>query len=92
MADLQGGKKVENPPGKQIAKLEPLMVSADDVATLIGVGRSLFYRMLASGRFAPLSVTFGCKKKLWSLEELKAWVRAGCPAQSEGQRMQREKK
>lgn len=59
--------------------VEKLLINASDAAKILGVGRSLFYEMNSSGRLGPTSVVLG-SKNLWSVDELREWVRAGCPA------------
>jgi excisionase family DNA binding protein len=58
--------------------LEPLLVGAAEAANLLGIGRSLFYQMSATGQLGPMPIRFG-KRRLWRFSELKAWVEAGCP-------------
>ena len=58
--------------------MEPLLLSAEDSAKLLGIGRALFYSMHSSGRLGPLSIHFG-RRALWDRKELQAWVDADCP-------------
>ena len=60
------------------AQVESLLLTADQTATLLGVGRSTFYRLHSSGR-VPLPIRLGGSVR-WRAEELRAWVREGCPA------------
>jgi len=59
--------------------MESLLLSAEDSAALLGIGRTLFYSMHSSGRLGPLPVKLG-RRVLWNRKELEAWVEAGCPA------------
>jgi len=61
------------------ATLRPLLVSADEAARLLGVGRSLFFELKSSGRIPLEPIRFG-RKRLYRVEDLENFVRAGCPA------------
>jgi len=65
--------------------LQPLLLSATDAASLIGIGRSLFWSMHSAGK-VPLPVGLG-KRRLWRRSELERWVDAGCPARSQWEAM-----
>jgi predicted DNA-binding transcriptional regulator AlpA len=41
--------------------------------TLIGVGRSTWYRLLSQGR-APVGIRVTRKKRIWSIAELQRWL------------------
>ena len=58
--------------------LEPLLVSAEDAARLCGVARSTWLAMHSAGKI-PLPRSLG-RRRLWSLEELREWVRCGTPS------------
>ncbi|MBW8015039.1 MAG: helix-turn-helix domain-containing protein [Planctomycetes bacterium] len=64
---------------KASIKLEPLLISADDAAKMLGVSRSFFYEMLSSGRCPVRPVQFS-KRRLWRVDLLMAWVQSGCRA------------
>lgn len=55
----------------------PLAIPADEAARLCGVSRGFWWKLHSSGR-CPLPVRLG-RKTLWRVEELKAWLAAGCP-------------
>ncbi len=76
-----------NRPGttKIRANIEPLLVGATGAAKLMGMGRSLWYRLGTEGR-TPLPLRLG-GKVLWRVEELRAWVRAGCPSRARWEKM-----
>ena len=59
--------------------MESLLLSAEDSAELLGIGRTLFYSMHSSGRLGPIPIKLG-RRVLWNRKELEAWVRAKCPA------------
>lgn len=64
--------------------METLLLSAEDAALLLGVGRTLFYSMHSSGRLGPLPVKLG-RRVLWNRKEIEAWTEAGCPARQQWQ-------
>jgi excisionase family DNA binding protein len=71
--------------------MESLLLSAEDSAELLGIGRTLFYSMHSSGRLGPMPVKLG-RRVLWNRKELEAWVRAKCPARKIWQNLIHEKK
>lgn len=66
------------------AVTERLLCSAEKAAAMLSVSRSKFYSMHATGEVGPVPIKFGTRK-LWSVEELRAWVSAGCPAREKWQ-------
>ena len=63
-----------------------MLLSADESANLLGVGRTLFYSMHSSGRLGPQPIKLG-RRTLWHREELEAWTRAKCPPRQQWQKM-----
>ena len=68
-----------------------LLLSAEEAAELIGVGRTHFYALHSSGRLGPMPVQLG-RRTLWNRKELESWVAAGCPAREQWLRMNATKK
>ena len=66
--------------------VEQLLVNATTAAKMLGVGRSLFYQMSEDGRLGPKYIQFG-SKRLWSTDELRSWIAAGCPARENWQKV-----
>src|SRR5262245_55301472 len=64
------------PPARQ-----PLLVGADQAASLLGVSAT-FYRLRAAGKIGPSEVRLGGSVR-WRLSELQEWVAAGCPGSKE---------
>jgi excisionase family DNA binding protein len=62
----------------------PLLLSADDAAALLGIGRSHFYGLHSSGRLGPMPVRLG-KRSLWRRDELENWVASDCPSRQQWQ-------
>jgi excisionase family DNA binding protein len=58
--------------------IESLLLSAENAAEMLSIGRTLFYAMHSSGRLGPLPVKLG-RRTLWNRQELESWVKAGCP-------------
>ncbi len=56
----------------------PLLLSAEDAADLLGIGRSHFYALHSSGRLGPQPVRLG-RRTLWRADELRAWCEEDCP-------------
>lgn len=70
-------------------RLEPLLLGAEDAATLLGIGRTLFLSMHSSGELGPLPRRLG-RRTLWSREEIHEWVRAECPPRTKWQVMKKD--
>lgn len=70
---------------------EPLMIDVRGVAALLGVSARHVQGLDYSGRLGPMPVKLG-RSARWSIEEVREWVRAGCPtrpkwlARKEGKR------
>ena len=57
---------------------EPMLLSAPQVAALLGMHRATLWRLHSSGKLGPLPVrTLG--RPRWRRAEIESWVRAGCP-------------
>jgi predicted DNA-binding transcriptional regulator AlpA len=69
-------------PAARVPTVEPLLLNADQAASLCGVSSATWYRMASSGRCpAPLRLSAGCVR--WRVEELRDWIEAGCPPRRE---------
>jgi len=60
-------------------KMDSLLVSVEDAAKLLGIGKTHFYGLHSSGRLGPMPIKLG-SRSLWNRQELTDWVNAGCPA------------
>jgi excisionase family DNA binding protein len=58
-------------------QIEPLLISAEDAARLLGISRSKFYELYNSGRLGVLPIKLG-RRSLWRVSELREWVESGC--------------
>ncbi len=56
----------------------PILVNAENAASLLGISRSFFYSLHSSGELGPLPVRLR-EKSLWRRAELQSWADAGCP-------------
>jgi predicted DNA-binding transcriptional regulator AlpA len=59
--------------------LVALTLDASEAAALIGIARSTFWKLHASGR-TPAPLRMSGRVVRWRRAELAAWVAAGCPA------------
>jgi predicted DNA-binding transcriptional regulator AlpA len=60
------------------------LLPAKQVAQLLGLGLSTFWRYLSLGR-VPAPLTIGNKKR-WRADELSIWIQAGCPKREDWRR------
>jgi len=58
-------------------EVEPLLITADGVASLLQISRRHVYTLLQSGRL-PKPQKHG-KSTRWEISELRRWVAAGSP-------------
>jgi len=58
--------------------LTALLLSAEDTAKVLGIGKTLFYSLHSSGQFGPVPINLG-RRTLWRRREIEDWVTAGCP-------------
>lgn len=58
---------------------EPLMIDAKKAARLCGIGRTLWLDLKNAGH-VPEPIRLG-GRVLWNTEEIRAWLKAGCPFQ-----------
>ena len=66
----------------------PILLDARNAAAALSIGRTLFYRLHASGALGPVPVRLG-ERSLWARVELERWAAAGCPAREEWLRQKR---
>jgi excisionase family DNA binding protein len=70
-------------------KIEPALLTVEEICQLINVKRATFYKLKNSGHFAPLPVPL-CRKVLYLRSEIEDWLRAKCPHRKQWQAMRRE--
>lgn len=61
-----------------IPKIEPALLTIPQVCGLLNISRAEFYRLDATGKFAPLSVGL-CAKRLYLRSEVEDWLSKKCP-------------
>jgi predicted DNA-binding transcriptional regulator AlpA len=61
-----------------VAELEPLVVDARTLGTLLGVSRATIFAMHARGAL-PRPVRPTRRAPRWRVDEIRAWLAAGCP-------------
>ena len=66
---------------------DKLLLSATEVAALLGISRSAFYSLLSSGRIGPLPVRLG-RSVRWDKRELETWIAEKCPSRDRWLAMQ----
>jgi prophage regulatory protein len=72
-----------------IAEVEPLCLGADEVAALLGIGKTLLYELDSTGKIPPpLKLGNRC---VWAIAELRSWVAAGCPDRQRWQTLRRSR-
>jgi len=69
---------------------DKLLLSATEVAALLGISRSAFYSLLSSGRIGPLPVRLG-RSVRWDKRELETWIAEKCPSRDRWLAMQGDK-
>ena len=82
--------KPEHARGKVTAPVEPLAVGPETAGRLLGLSRSMFFKMVEAGRIGPMGQRFG-KCTRYSLTELREWAGAGMPPRHEWQATHQEK-
>ena len=68
-------KKKQSP---EPLKIEPALLTIQQVCAYLNVSRAEFYRLDSTGKFAPLSVGL-CRKRLYLRTEIENWIQAGLP-------------
>jgi predicted DNA-binding transcriptional regulator AlpA len=61
----------------ELKQVEPLLLRAEQAATLCGLAVSTWYQLMSSGRTPP-SIKLG-KARLWRLDILRKWAELNCP-------------
>lgn len=74
-----GKRTRQRRPRPVVMAVEPGLLETPAAAAFCGMGRSTFDAAVQAGKVGPMPVRIG-GKKLWSVEELREWVRAGCPS------------
>jgi predicted DNA-binding transcriptional regulator AlpA len=94
-------RRADDPPGRAASLEEvpevvfdivepPLLLNPKDAAAYLGFSRSVFYRYDSMG-VIPIGVYIG-GRRYWRRDELRAWVRAGCPPRHKWEVLQDSKR
>lgn len=59
---------------------ESLLITADEVATMIGISTRTLWRLLSAGKL-PTPVRIGGSTR-WQRDAIREWIRSGCPTPS----------
>jgi len=59
-------------------KIEPLLLSFSEAASLLNISRTLLYQMHSDGRLGVLPLKLG-RRSLLRRKELESWIDAGMP-------------
>ena len=70
-----------------LAALGALAVTAAQAAKLCSISRPQWFALAARGR-VPAPVNLGARCPRWRVEELRQWLRAGCPSRAAWQQIQ----
>ena len=65
--------------------IDVLLVGTGEAAELLAMSRRSFERIDSNGKLGLLPVRVLNGRLLWGVEELRAWVRAGCPTRAQWQ-------
>jgi hypothetical protein len=76
-SDCSGFDEEGEPPGL-VVQAAPLLVAALGAARLCGISERTWRKLDRCGR-VPDPLRWG-KRCLWSVDELRLWIAAGCPA------------
>ncbi len=71
-----------------LVRIEPVLVGIEDVACMLGISTTAFKALDRTGQIGPLPVQIGtCRRRLYSVYELRRWAEAGCPTREKWQGM-----
>jgi predicted DNA-binding transcriptional regulator AlpA len=70
--------------------MSPALLTIPQLCQFLNISRAEFYRLDASGKFAPLSIGL-CRKRLYVRAEIERWIQAGLPHRKVWQAMKGSK-
>ena len=63
-----------------VVKIEPILVGLEGLAAMLGLSVSTVKLMQKNGQLGPMCVQVQCiKRKLWEVDEVRRWAKAGFP-------------
>lgn len=66
---------------EESAANDPLLISADQFASMIQLSTRTLWRLLSAGKL-PEPVRIGGSVR-WRIDDVKLWIASGCPARGE---------
>jgi predicted DNA-binding transcriptional regulator AlpA len=82
-ANGQPAAERATPTKRPAAELQPLLLSAADLAELLSVSVATVWRLRAAGKLPRPSTALGKQLVRWDAAEIRRWVSSGCPALKE---------
>jgi predicted DNA-binding transcriptional regulator AlpA len=76
-------KQLEPGKPKSPIDIEPAAVHAEEAAAMVGISVALWRRLYSAGRIGPRKIQLASKTVVWSVEEIRQWVRQGCPSRKQ---------
>ena len=70
-------------------KEDSILIPTLEVCKRLGIGKSLFFRLLSSGKVGPKKIMLG-RRVLWNCREIGKWADAGCPTREQWQKIGEE--
>lgn len=67
---------------------EPILITAKQVANLVGMSCRNWWRKVSSG-LTPKSIKIGHSVR-WNRQEIEEWIKAGCPCRHEWEEMKED--
>ena len=61
-----------------LTTVQPMLVTARELATMLAIGERTLWRLLASGKLVEPVKIGGATR--WRVEDVETWIEAGCPA------------
>ena len=68
-----------------------LALSAKEAACLLGISRAQIWKLHSAGKI-PMPVRLGTRAPRWRVDELRAWLAAGCPDRQTWERMRGDRR
>ena len=74
-----------------VVKIEPVLVGVEGAAEMLGISPTAFKSLERTGGIGVMPVELGtCRRRLYSVYELRRWAEAGCPTREKWQAMKNE--
>ncbi|HUV67701.1 MAG TPA: hypothetical protein VMW24_27655 [Sedimentisphaerales bacterium] len=74
-----------------VVRIEPIFVGVEDAASMLGISATTFKTLDRNGQLGPMPVYIStCRRRLYSVCELRRWAEVGCPIREKWQTMKDE--